>query len=30
MTKKDVPELCDRVHEIIAAPVEVGLEKQSE
>jgi 1-acyl-sn-glycerol-3-phosphate acyltransferase len=30
MTKKDVPELCDRVHEIIAAPVEVGLEKPSE
>jgi 1-acyl-sn-glycerol-3-phosphate acyltransferase len=29
MTKRDVPALCNRVHEIIAAPVEVGLEKPS-
>jgi 1-acyl-sn-glycerol-3-phosphate acyltransferase len=30
MTKKDVPALCDRVHEIISAPVEASLEKPSE
>jgi 1-acyl-sn-glycerol-3-phosphate acyltransferase len=27
MTKKDVPALCGRVHEIISAPVEASLEK---
>jgi 1-acyl-sn-glycerol-3-phosphate acyltransferase len=27
MTKKDVPGLCERVHEIISAPVEASLEK---
>lgn len=27
MTKKDVPALCNRVHEIISAPVEASLEK---
>ena len=30
ITKKDVPALCNRVHEIISAPVEAGLEKPSE
>ncbi|HJX96273.1 MAG TPA: lysophospholipid acyltransferase family protein [Candidatus Acidoferrum sp.] len=29
MTKKDVPALCNRVHEIIAAPIEVSLEEKS-
>jgi 1-acyl-sn-glycerol-3-phosphate acyltransferase len=29
MTKKDVPGLCNRVHEIIAAPIEVSLEEKS-
>jgi 1-acyl-sn-glycerol-3-phosphate acyltransferase len=30
ITKKDVPALCSRVHEIISAPVEARLEKPSE
>ena len=30
MTKKDVPALCNRVHEIISGPVEASLEKQSD
>jgi 1-acyl-sn-glycerol-3-phosphate acyltransferase len=30
MTKRDVPALCNRVHEIIAAPIEASLEKSSE
>jgi 1-acyl-sn-glycerol-3-phosphate acyltransferase len=30
MTKKDVPALCNRVHEIISAPVEANLEKSSD
>jgi hypothetical protein len=30
MTKKEVPALCNRVHEIIAAPIEAGLEKSPE
>jgi 1-acyl-sn-glycerol-3-phosphate acyltransferase len=29
MTKKDVPALCNRVHEIIAAPMEASLEEKS-
>ena len=29
MTKKDVPALCNRVHEIIAAPIEASLEENS-
>lgn len=29
MTKKDVPALCNRVHEIIAAPIEASLEEKS-
>jgi 1-acyl-sn-glycerol-3-phosphate acyltransferase len=29
MTKKDVPALCNRVHEIIAAPIKANLEEKS-
>jgi 1-acyl-sn-glycerol-3-phosphate acyltransferase len=29
MTKKDVPVLCNRVHEIIAAPIKASLEEKS-
>jgi 1-acyl-sn-glycerol-3-phosphate acyltransferase len=29
MTKKDVPALCNRVHEIIAAPIKASLEEKS-
>jgi 1-acyl-sn-glycerol-3-phosphate acyltransferase len=30
LTKKDVPALCNRVHEIVSAPVEAAVEKQPE